>query len=321
MTILKQLRALSGVVADSSDLSSFQQYAPLSGVTTNPTLILKGIEKNAFPDLVFEAVNRAKESTEDAAKQLQLAQDWLLVLVADQLSAYVDGKVSIEVDARLAYDREATFQRACQLIEIAESINLGADKLLIKIAATWQGIQAAKRLEMNTINCNMTLLFDFYQAIACAQAQATLISPFVGRITDWYKQQRAIDHFTPEDDPGIKAVKRVYCYYKMNRIATVVMAASFRSTEQIEHLAGCDLLTISPNLLNQLNSMDRPLAGSIKDYKAQEEQDYAKKIDGDSFDKHLADNPMAKEKLQQGIEQFVLDQEELERQLQDIFNA
>lgn len=321
MTVLQQLRALGGVVADSSDVASFQQYAPLSGITTNPTLILKGMAKSAFPDLVIEAVQRAKESTEDAAQQLQLSQSWLLVLVANRLSEYVDGKVSIEVDARLAYGEEATFQRACELIDIAQSINLGADKLLIKIAATWQGVQAASRLQAKGINCNMTLLFDFYQAIACAQAQAFLISPFVGRITDWYKKDQGVDQFAPANDPGIESVKRVYHYYKANRITTVVMAASFRSTEQIEHLAGCDLLTISPDLIDQLNSMDRPLAGSVKDYAAQEEQDYAIRIDNASFDKHLASHPMAQEKLQQGIEQFVLDQEELEKQLLAIFNA
>lgn len=321
MTVLQQLRALGGVVADSSDVASFQQYAPLSGITTNPTLILKGMAKSAFPDLVIEAVQRAKESTEDAAQQLQLSQSWLLVLVANRLSEYVDGKVSIEVDARLAYGEEATFQRACELIDIAQSINLGADKLLIKIAATWQGVQAASRLQAKGINCNMTLLFDFYQAIACAQAQAFLISPFVGRITDWYKKDQGVEQFAPANDPGIESVKRVYHYYKANRITTVVMAASFRSTEQIEHLAGCDLLTISPDLIDQLNSMDRPLAGSVKDYAAQEEQDYAIRIDNASFDKHLASHPMAQEKLQQGIEQFVLDQEELEKQLLAIFNA
>ena len=321
MTILKQLRELGGVVADSSDLSSFQQYAPLSGITTNPTLILKGIAKNAFPDLVIEAVKRAKESTEDTAQQLQLSQSWLLVLVANRLSEYVDGRVSIEVDARLAYDEEKTFQRACELIEIAQSIHLGADKLLIKIAATWQGIKAANRLEAKGINCNMTLLFDFYQAIACAQAKATLISPFVGRITDWYKKHKAVDYLAPEEDPGIESVKRIYCYYKANNIDTVVMAASFRSTEQIEHLSGCDLLTISPDLLDQLNDIDRPLAGSIKDYEAKEEQDYSKQIDEESFHKHINDNPMAKEKLQQGVEQFVLDQEDLEKKLQAVFNS
>ena len=314
MTLLDHIRQHSGIVADSSDLAKIQQYTPLSGVTTNPTLILQGMERNSFPDLVYEAVNRAQSQGGDH-DVCELTQDWLLVLVADRLSQHVTGRVSIEVDARLAYNIDATCARASRIMTLADSIDLGSDQLLIKLASTWEGIQSAKYLELHGICCNMTLLFDFYQAVACAQAQATLISPFVGRIYDWYKAQRQVASIAPDDDPGIESVKRIHSYYRHHNIDTLIMAASFRTTEQIEHLTGCDLLTISPTLLDQLSQERRQVEGSIENYQPAEEFSFHTKIDQNSFDQKLSDNPMASEKLVGGINQFIQDQEKLEQQL------
>ena len=314
MTLLDHIRQHSGIVADTSDLTRVRQYTPLSGITTNPTLILQGLEKNSFPDLVYEATNRA-QAQEGGNDTCELAQDWLLVLVADKLSQHVTGRVSIEVDARLAYNIDATCARASRIIELADSIDLKSDQLLIKLASTWEGIQSAKYLELHNIHCNMTLLFDFYQAVACAQAQATLISPFVGRIYDWHKAQRQVDSIAPDDDPGIASVKRIHNYYRHHNIDTLIMAASFRTIEQIEHLTGCDLLTISPSLLDQLSQEQRQAAGSIENYRPDEELPFNTGIDQNTFAQQLSDNPMASEKLVDGINQFIQDQEQLEQQL------
>ena len=297
---LEQLKAMTVVVADTGDIAAVKAYRP-QDCTTNPSLVLKAVQDDAFKDTFAEAVGKGG-STED------IAQD-LVIRVGTALAGIVPGYVSTEVDARLSFDTEASVQRAYSLIEAYGQQGVGKDRILIKLASTWEGIRAAERLEREGIRCNLTLLFSMAQAVACADAGVTLISPFVGRITDWWKAHDKVDGYAPDEDPGVKSVKAIYDYYKSNGIETIVMGASFRNAGQIASLAGCDRLTISPDLLKELSEDDSDLPRQLSPDQA---TGVAKAShDEPAFRWELNEDQMATEKLSDGIRKFHADAEKL----------
>ena len=306
---LQQLREITSVVADTGDVNAIKEHQP-DDATTNPSLLLKAASLEEYQPFFEEAVAYAKENSNDESEQAALACDYLGVKIGKQISSVISGRISTEVDARLSYDTEKTIAKAHQLIGLYESMGISKDRILIKIASTWEGIKAAEQLEKEGINCNLTLLFSFCQAVACADADIFLISPFVGRIYDWYKKAMNKDHLTADEDPGVQSVKKIYQYYKQHGYATIVMGASFRNTGQIEALAGCDKLTISPALLAELDqdsgSLERQLefTGEVSDRPAP--------ITEAEFRWQLNQDPMATEKLAEGIRLFAVDQEKLE---------
>ncbi|MEY3665131.1 MAG: hypothetical protein RLZZ153_1313, partial [Pseudomonadota bacterium] len=256
MNSLEQLRQFTRVVADTGDFQSMRAYAPRDA-TTNPSLILKAVGMPAYESLLRETVARHRS---EAVGQIV---EHLLVRFGCEILAIVPGRVSTEVDARLSFDTEGTIACARRLIGLYQTQGVDRTRVMIKIAATWEGIRAAERLEREGIHCNLTLLFSFAQAVACADSGVTLISPFVGRILDWYKRKEGRD-FAPEEDPGVLSVRRIYRYYKQFGYATEVMGASFRSMGQVLALAGCDLLTISPELLQQLQASQQPVVRHLQ---------------------------------------------------------
>lgn len=311
---LDQLKTMTDVVADTGDIEAIKKYQPLDA-TTNPSLLYKAAQLPQYEPLLERAITWAKAQTTDAHLQITLAADQLAVLIGCEILSIIPGKISTEVDARLSFNTEATIEKAQQLIKLYEAQGIGKERILIKIASTWEGIQAAKQLEQEGIHCNLTLLFSFAQAVACANANVFLISPFVGRILDWYKANTDEQDYQGEKDPGVISVSEIYRYYKHHNIDTIVMGASFRNTGEIEALAGCDRLTISPALLSELqadnNTMARQLSpGSHSDYPE------ALVLSEAEFRYQLNDNAMATEKLAQGIRAFVEDQLNLEQLLQ-----
>lgn len=302
---LDSLRRLTVVVADTGDFQAMRQYGPQEA-TTNPSLILKAVGKPEYASLLDEAARFG--SDEPLAERC----DRLLVRFGREILSIVPGRVSTEVDARLSFDTEGTIAKAHRLIELYEEQGTARDRVLIKIAATWEGIRAAERLEREGIHTNLTLLFSFAQAVACADAGVTLVSPFVGRILDWYRKRDGID-FAPDDDPGVQSVRRIYTYFKSFGYPTEVMGASFRSIGQVLALAGCDLLTISPDLLELLRqsaaSVERKL--DVEVAKAQSVERV--RFDEKSFRWQLNEDAMATEKLAEGIRQFAVDAIKLEK--------
>ncbi len=302
---LDSLRRFTVVVADTGDFQAMRQYAPQEA-TTNPSLILKAVGKPEYASLLNEAARAAED--ESLAERC----DRLLVRFGREILSIVPGRVSTEVDARLSFDTEGTIAKAQRLIELYEAQGTARDRVLIKIAATWEGIRAAERLEREGIHTNLTLLFSFAQAVACADAGVTLVSPFVGRILDWYRKRDGID-FAPDDDPGVQSVRRIYAYFKSFGYPTEVMGASFRSIGQVLALAGCDLLTISPDLLELLRqsaaSVERKLDVEIAKTQAVERV----RFDEKSFRWQLNEDAMATEKLAEGIRQFAADAIKLEK--------
>jgi transaldolase len=250
-TALHQLKNLTTVVADSSDLEAIEKFRPLDA-TTNPSLITAAAEQPESKQLIEDAYTQAKQEGYQSDELIERTIDILTVKFGVEILKLIDGRVSTEVDASLSYDTEATIAKARELSKLYQGYGIEQSRILIKIASTWEGIQAAKVLEAEGIPCNLTLLFGLHQAQACADAKVTLISPFVGRILDWYKKAEGVEQYPIENDPGVLSVKKIYNYYKQHGIATQVMGASFRSTAQVLGLAGCDLLTIAPNLLAQL---------------------------------------------------------------------
>ena len=248
---LQQLREVTTVVADTGDIDAMQQYLP-EDATTNPSLILKAATIEAYETLMSDAIDYAKKQAASKQQQAQIACDMLAVNIGKEILKTIPGRISTEVDARLSYDTEASLAKARQLIKMYNDAGINNDRILIKLAATWNGIQAAKTLEKEGINCNLTLLFSFAQAQACAEANVFLISPFVGRIMDWHKAKVGSD-FCAAEDPGVMSVTRIFDYYKTHGYNTIVMGASFRNVDEILELAGCDRLTISPQLLQQLS--------------------------------------------------------------------
>ena len=297
MTKLDQLAAMSTVVADTGDIDAIAQLKPVDA-TTNPSLLLKAADLERFADEV------------SALKGSHNAADEFAVRVGSQIVQLVPGVISTEVDARLSFDTDQTISKAESLIDQYAKVGVDSSRVLIKIASTWEGIRAAAELEKRGIHCNLTLLFGFEQARACADAGVFLISPFVGRITDWYKANTDISIDSPEQDPGVKSVRRIYTYYKTHGYETVVMGASFRNTGQIEALAGCDRLTIAPDLLNELGQSDGDLPQAL--VSTSERVDPPAPIEEAEFRFEHNESAMASEKLADGIRRFVIDQRKLE---------
>jgi transaldolase len=302
---LDQLKQFTTVVADTGDLDAIARMKPVDA-TTNPSLLLKAAAMPRYSDLLHSAVRASKGD-------LNLACDHFGVAVGEEILKIIPGRISTEVDARLSFDTQATLRRAERLIDLYDQAGIGRERVLIKIASTWEGIRAAEQLEKAGIQTNLTLLFSFAQAQACADAGAFLISPFVGRIYDWYKKAEARD-FVGAEDPGVQSVTRIYNYYKANGYQTVVMGASFRNIGQIEQLAGCDRLTISPELLQQLADDQQPLERLLNPGKAAEAR---QSLNESQFRWAMNEDAMATEKLAEGIRQFARDQEKLEKLLAD----
>mmetsp|Transcript_11850 Transcript_11850/g.29014 ORF Transcript_11850/g.29014 Transcript_11850/m.29014 type:complete len:319 (+) Transcript_11850:27-983(+) len=296
------------IVADTGDLDSIREIKPVDA-TTNPSLILAAVNDPKFADLVDTAIKSAKGDTLDA--RVTDATERLAVAFGSEITKIVPGYVSTEVDARLSFDINATIAKAHKIIALYEEKGITKDRILIKIAATWEGIKAGEILEKQGITCNMTLLFNFYQAVACAHAKVRLISPFVGRILDYYKAKEGKD-FPPEEDPGVVSVRKIYNYYKKHGHETIVMGASFRSVGECLALAGCDRLTISPKLLQEMDSMSEavPLKLSAPEAMAMEIPEIH--MNEQIFRWEMNQDPMATEKLAEGIRKFAADLEKLE---------
>jgi len=313
---LAQLKEMTIVVADTGDFEAISQYSP-EDATTNPSLILKAAQMPAYESLVREVIASVSEGKLSSNEQLSLCIDKLAVGIGEKIINVIPGRVSTEVDARLSFDTKRSITKARQLIELYEQAGIGKERVLIKMASTFEGIRAAQRLEKEGINCNLTLLFNFTQAAAAADAGAFLISPFVGRILDWYKANTDKTEYAPNEDPGVQSVTQIYNYYKQSGYNTVVMGASFRNTDEITGLAGCDRLTISPQLLQALDDdfgilerkLDPANTGSSIQYNLGDESAFRYEINNDS---------MATEKLSHGIRSFVADQIKLETWLKEI---
>jgi transaldolase len=305
MNQLEQLKQYTTIVADTGDFQAMKEFAP-HDATTNPSLILKAVQKDEYKPLLESAVrNNAGKSTEEII-------DRLLVAFGLEILKLIPGRVSTETDARLSFNTPGTIDKGRALIRMYEAADIPRERVLIKIASTWEGIRAAQVLEKEGIRCNMTLLFSLPQAIACADANVQLISPFVGRIYDWHKKSTG-QEYTGADDPGVQSVKRIYDYYRKFGYKTEVMGASFRNTSQITELAGCDLLTISPELLQKLAESDAPVARKLSPEAAQSADLKKITLDEKAFRFMLNEDAMGTEKLAEGIRLFCADAVKLEK--------
>ena len=311
-TQLDSLRNMTVVVADTGDIDAIKKYQP-QDATTNPSLILSASALPQYAPLIDEAVAYAKAQSADKGQQLIDAEDKLAVNIGLEILKIVPGRISTEVDARLSYDTQATVEKARKLIALYNAAGISNDRILIKIASTWQGIRAAEILEKEGINCNLTLLFSEAQARACAEAGVYLISPFVGRILDWYKANTDKKEYAPAEDPGVISVTKIYNYYKEYGYKTVVMGASFRNVGEIIELAGCDRLTIAPALLKELQENSTALVRKL-DYKGEVKAKPQPLTEAEFYWQHNSD-AMAVEKLAEGIRKFAVDQEKLEAML------
>ena len=313
MNQLQALKQLTTVVADTGDFLQLSQFQP-HDATTNPSLILKAVQKPDYAPLLAQTVAAHR------GRPLDEVVDRLLVRFGCEILSIIPGRVSTEVDARLSFDENATYTRAERLIELYQAAGIHPDRVLIKIAATWEGIRAAERLQQRGIRCNLTLLFSFCQAVACGQAKVQLISPFVGRIYDWYKKQAGATWdeaaMAGPNDPGVQSVRRIFNHYKRFGVATEVMGASFRNVGQITALAGCDLLTISPELLAELAASQAPLTPALDAAAARQLDLPAVQYDEASFRLALNQDAMATEKLAEGIRSFIADAQKLEALMQ-----
>lgn len=320
--LLEQLREMTIVVADTGDIQAIETFTPRDA-TTNPSLITAAAEMTQYQEIVDDTLKQARKDLgdgADAAEVATLAFDRLAVAFGRKILEIIPGRVSTEVDARLSYDTEATVSKARYLISEYEEAGVSRDRILIKIASTWEGIRAAEILEKDGIHCNLTLLFGFHQAVACAEAGVTLISPFVGRILDWYKQETGRD-YAPAEDPGVQSVTKIYNYYKKFGYKTEVMGASFRNIGEITELAGCDLLTISPKLLDELRSTQAELPRKLCSEGAAEEEIEKLTMDKETFDRMHAEDRMASQKLEEGILGFSKALEALEKLLTERLSA
>ena len=310
MNQLDALKQFTTVVADTGDFRQLAQFQPRDA-TTNPSLILKAVQKPEYAPLLQSTVQRWKDRPMDEVI------DRLLVRFGGEILSTIPGRVSTEVDARLSFDTSATVSRAERIIELYQAEGIHIDRVLIKIAATWEGIEAARKLESKGIHTNLTLLFSFVQAVACGQAKVQLISPFVGRIYDWYKKQAGASWdeaaMAGANDPGVQSVRRIFNHYKRFGVATEVMGASFRNVGQIIALAGCDLLTIAPELLAQLAQSDAPVARALDAEAARSMDLPAVQYDEAGFRYALNEDAMATEKLAEGIRAFAVDTVKLEQ--------
>ncbi|PAR34714.1 transaldolase [Vibrio metoecus] len=305
---LAQLRKLTTVVADTGEIDAIKKYQP-EDATTNPSLILKAAQIVEYAPLIDQAIAYAKTQSNDKAQQVQDTCDMLAVNIGKEILKTIPGRISTEVDARLSYDTERSVAKARQLVKMYNDAGITNDRILIKLASTWEGIRAAEILEKEGINCNLTLLFSFAQARACAEAGVFLISPFVGRIMDWYKAKEGRD-FAASEDPGVLSVTKIYNYYKEHGYKTVVMGASFRNIGEILELAGCDRLTIAPSLLAELEAAEGELVAKLVDSKGSKARP-APMTHSEFLWEHNLD-AMAVEKLAEGIRNFAVDQGKLE---------
>lgn len=308
---LSQLKEFTTVVADTGDINAIQKYRP-EDATTNPSLMLKAAQIPEYAPFIDQAISWAKQQSNNIEQQIIDAGDKLAVIIGTEILKYIPGRISTEVDARLSFDKDATVKKARHLIKLYEEAGISKNRVLIKAASTWEGIKAAEELEKEGINCNLTLLFSFAQAQACAEAGVFLISPFVGRILDWYKKSTG-EEYSAETDPGVVSVTEIYNYYKQHGYKTVVMGASFRNIGEIEQLAGCDRLTISPNLLEELEADDRALKRKL--VPASNISSAGKPLTEQSFRWMMNEDAMATEKLAEGIRNFAADQRKLEAML------
>ncbi len=304
MNKLDQLREMTVVVADTGDLAAIKEYQP-QDATTNPSLLLKVAQDTDYSHFMDESLTSAADKSD-----VDDVIDIFGVKIGCEILKIIPGRVSTEVDARLSFDKEATIAKARKLIDLYAQHGIDKDRVLIKIASTWEGIQSARQLQTEGINCNLTLLFGFAQAVACAEAKVFLISPFVGRILDWYKANGEQQVFEPKEDPGVVSVSKIYNYYKQHGYNTIVMGASFRNSGEIEALAGCDYLTIGPNFLEELRDDDADLSRQLSNENTGEEQTKLE-LDEKSFRWMMNTDVMATEKLAQGIRGFAADQDKL----------
>ncbi|EEB13856.1 transaldolase, putative [Pediculus humanus corporis] len=317
MNSLAQLKKFTTVVADTGDFEAMKKYKP-TDATTNPSLILNAANSDKFKHLIDEAISYAKKVDTDLEKQTEAAVDKLLILFAVEILKTIPGRVSLEVDPRLSFDKDKSIEKAKSLIKLCSAHNISKERILIKLASTWEGIEAAKVLEKDYgIHCNMTLLMCLAQAVACAEANVTLISPFVGRILDWYTAN-GNKTYQSFDDPGVVSVRTIYNYFKKFGYKTVVMGASFRNENEIKELAGCDLLTISPSLLEKLENSNEPVEKKLSVEKAKEMDIKKIKMDEVTFRWLLNEDAMATEKLSEGIRRFAVDFRKLEALVQNL---
>ncbi|OAT26185.1 transaldolase [Proteus myxofaciens] len=312
---LTSLRKLTTVVADTGDIEAMKLYQP-QDATTNPSLILNAAQIPEYRKLIDEAITWARKQSDSREQQIVDACDKLAVNIGLEILKLIPGRISTEVDARLSYDTQACIEKARHLIKLYNEAGISNDRILIKLASTWQGIRAAEQLEKEGINCNLTLLFSFAQARACAEAGVYLISPFVGRIMDWYKANTDTKEFAPAEDPGVISVTEIYNYYKEHGYNTVVMGASFRNLGEILELAGCDRLTISPALLKELSESEGEVEHKLV-FKGDVKPRPAAITESQFYWDHNAD-PMAVDKLSDGIRKFAVDQEKLEKMIADL---
>ena len=307
---LEQLKKMSVVVADTGEFNAIKAYQP-EDATTNPSLLFKVAQNPEYTDFLLDAIDWAKQQPGNEVQRLQNTLQKFAINIGVEILKVIPGRVSTEVDARLSFNTDESIKQAEHLIDLYQQAGIDKDRILIKIASTWEGICAAKQLEKKGIRCNLTLLFNFTQAVACAEAGVTLISPFVGRILDWYKKDSGRDYYAPEEDPGVLSVTRIYHYYKQHDYKTIVMGASFRNTGEIEQLAGCDRLTISPQLMAELQQDQGILERQLSSHQC-EPIERQTAIDEQLFRWELNQDPMATEKLAEGIRNFAIDQGKLE---------
>ena len=311
MSLLDSLKRYTTVVADTGDIEAIAEYRP-QDATTNPSLLLKAAQQSKYRPLVDAALKDAERVSGNEAARTEAFMDHLAVAFGREILELVPGRVSTEVDARFSFDSEGSIQKARHLIGLYEKLNVGRDRILVKVGSTWEGIRAAEQLEREGIHCNLTLLFSFAQAVACAEAGVTLISPFVGRIYDWHTKARGAE-IAAEDDPGVASVTRIYNYFKKFDYKTQVMGASFRKLDQIVRLAGCDLLTIAPELLEELQNADGELTPRLTVESAKAASATRMHLDEKTFRWMHNEDQMAVEKLSEGIRRFNEDARKLER--------
>jgi len=315
MNKLDQLKKLTTIVADTGEFEEIKKYQP-TDATTNPSLIFAASSKPEYQFLIDEAIQYGKKSGKSSKEQLILVLDKIFVNFGIEILKIVPGRVSTEVDARLSFDVEGSLEKARRLISLYEAAGIDRKRILIKLASTWEGIRAAEVLEKEGIHCNMTLMFSLAQAIGCALSKATLISPFVGRILDWYKKSEGKESYPPAEDPGVQSVTQIYNYYKKMDYKTQIMGASFRNTDEIIELAGCDLLTISPGLLDQLQKAEGPVVRKLDPAKSKSMDIQKIPYDEKTFRWMLNENAMATEKLAEGIRNFSKDIVKLEKMIE-----
>ncbi len=312
MSKLDELKKLTTVVSDSGEFEEIKKYKP-TDATTNPSLILAAATKPEYQFLIEEAMEYGKKKGSNKEQIVSAALEKIFVNFGLEILKIVPGRVSTEVDARLSFDIEGSIAKAKRFISLYEEAGISKERVLIKLSSTWEGIKAAEALEKEGIHCNMTLLFSMAQAIGCAEAKATLISPFVGRILDWYKKTENKAGYPPAEDPGVISVTEIYNYYKKFGIKTQIMGASFRNTDEILELAGCDLLTIAPKLLEELSLMEGPVPHKLDTAKAQTLSLEKITLTEKDFRWMLCQNAMASEKLDEGIRNFAKDALKLEK--------